>query len=44
MTRNLKAGLFALMSAWVFSKQVQVETDKSDLYGRTVGKVMVGWD
>lgn len=29
------------LSSWVFGKQVQVETDKNDLYERTLGKVMV---
>ncbi|OOG58185.1 thermonuclease family protein [Polaromonas sp. C04] len=29
------------LSSWVFGKQVQIETNKSDLYGRTLGKVVV---
>ena len=29
------------LSNWVFGKQVQVEANKSDLYGRTLGKVVV---
>ena len=30
------------LSNWVFGKQLQVETNKSDLYGRALGNVMAG--